>query len=115
MKLKSYLADCPQNAQLPPGARSSLASGANAAPTAPRAWGEQSSWRDRTDDRRRSKEGRPRRDDYAGDDRVREKHHDYPGTGRRRSRSRSRYRDRLDYGPRESGGDSFREKKRRLD
>ncbi|KAG1828632.1 splicing factor, Prp19-binding domain-containing protein [Suillus variegatus] len=54
--------DCPQNSQLPPGARSSLASGANAATTGTsRAWGERSSWRDRPDhdNRRRA----PDRDD----------------------------------------------------
>ncbi|OAX43640.1 hypothetical protein K503DRAFT_789395 [Rhizopogon vinicolor AM-OR11-026] len=112
--------DCPQNTHLPPGARSSLASGANAAPTAPRAWGEQSSWRDRSEnrtDRRRSKEGRPRNDNSAGDDKVREKIRDYhnAGTGRRRSRSRSPYSNRLDYGRPERDDDSFREKKRRLD
>lgn len=53
--------DCPQNNQLPPGARSSLASGANAATGTSRAWGERSSWRDRPDhdNRRRA----PDRDD----------------------------------------------------
>ncbi|KAG2049847.1 hypothetical protein BDR06DRAFT_960951 [Suillus hirtellus] len=53
--------DCPQNSQLPPGARSSLASGANAATGTSRAWGERSSWRDRPDhdNRRRA----PDRDD----------------------------------------------------
>ncbi|KAG1749622.1 microfibrillar-associated protein MFAP1, Zn finger, CCHC type protein [Suillus paluster] len=119
--------DCPQNTQLPPGARSSLASGANAATTTSRAWGEQSSWRDRPEDRvdrRRSNEGKPmaRREDYAGDNRARDKNHDYhnSGTSRRRSRSRSPYRTRPDYdnrrrGPPERDHDGFREKKRRLD
>ncbi|KAG2129774.1 splicing factor, Prp19-binding domain-containing protein [Suillus clintonianus] len=118
--------DCPQNNQLPPGARSSLASGANAATSTSRAWGEpQSSWRDRPEDkvdRRRSKEGKPRREGYAGDDRSQEKNRDYrnSGTGRRRSRSRSPYRSRVDYDDRrraspERDHDGFREKKRRLD
>lgn len=117
--------DCPQNSQLPPGARSSLASGANAATGISRAWGEQSSWRDRPDDRvdrRRSKERKPSREDFASDDRSREKNHDYrnSGTGRRRSRSRSPYRSRVDHdnrrrAPPERDHDGFREKKRRLD
>ncbi|KAG1865516.1 microfibrillar-associated protein MFAP1, Zn finger, CCHC type protein [Suillus subalutaceus] len=117
--------DCPQNNQLPPGARSSLASGANAATGRSRAWGEQSSWRDRPDDRvdrRRSKEGKPSREDFTSDDRSREKNHDYrnSGTGRRRSRSRSPYRSRLGHDnrrrtPPERDHDGFREKKRRLD
>ncbi|KAG0699741.1 microfibrillar-associated protein MFAP1, Zn finger, CCHC type protein [Suillus ampliporus] len=117
--------DCPQNTQLPPGARGSFASGANAATSTSRAWGEQSSWRDRPDDRadrRRSKEGKPRREGYAGDDKAREKNRDYQnsGIGRRRSRSRSPYRSRLDYdnrrrAPPERDHDGFREKKRRLD
>lgn len=117
--------DCPQNNELPPGVRSSLASGANAATITSRAWGERPSWRDRSDDRvdrRRSKEGKPSREDFASDDRSREKNRDYhnSGTGRRRSRSRSPYRSRLDHdnrrrAPPERDHDSFREKKRRLD
>ncbi|KIK47945.1 hypothetical protein CY34DRAFT_73089 [Suillus luteus UH-Slu-Lm8-n1] len=92
--------DCPQNSQLPPGARSSLASA----------------------DRRRSKERKPSRQDFASDDRSREKNRDYrnSGTGRRRSRSRSPYRSRVDHdnrrrAPPERDHDGFREKKRRLD
>lgn len=117
--------DCPQNNQLPPGVRSSLASGANAATGTSRAWGERPSWRDRPDDRvdrRRSKEGKPSREDFASDDRSREKNRDYrnSGSGRRRSRSRSPYRSRLDHDnrrrvPPERDHDGFREKKRRLD
>lgn len=120
-----FWADCPQNNQLPPGARSSLASGANATTSTSRAWGERSSWRDRPDDRvdrRRSKEGKPSRENFASDDRSREKNRDFRnyGTGRRRSRSRSSYRSRLDHDnrrrtPPERDDDSFREKKRRLD
>ncbi|KAG2109649.1 splicing factor, Prp19-binding domain-containing protein [Suillus discolor] len=117
--------DCPQNNQLPPGARSSLASGANAATGTSRAWGEHSSWRDRPDDgidRRRSKEGKSRREDFPSDDRPREKNRDYrnSGTGRRGSRSSSPYRSRLDpdnrrRAPPDRDYDGFREKKRRLD
>ncbi|KIJ68827.1 hypothetical protein HYDPIDRAFT_25080 [Hydnomerulius pinastri MD-312] len=112
--------DCPQNTG-PPNARGSAASGANAAPTAPRGWGGKDSWRDREDidgrDRRSTKEDRPRRLDYDRDERPHDRDRGYRDSrnGRRRSRSRSPYRDRRSAPELDRDRDNYRDKRRRVD
>ncbi|KAH7930597.1 hypothetical protein BV22DRAFT_1028318, partial [Leucogyrophana mollusca] len=84
--------DCPQNTS-DPGNRAPFASGANAASTAPRGWGDGRTWRDRGDeqgqDRRPTKRDSDMRPNYRRDDRSKETDGDSyrPRNGARPSRS----------------------------